>query len=228
MNRVLIPLAGVLLLAFLVLQFLLFARISRLERELALVRAAPAAEPADSITGAAIEPPPATAAKEDAPPAVDPLRPVPASPAAPRKAAERRDERTDATPVTRSDVRRIFGEMMKERQDRFDLKVVEVRDPLEVMKEKLQLSPSQILRIKEHRETRDAAVVELKNEKDPENGYERYREIEKDYQASVRAELDFNQQKRYDELRESGELMDFFGGGGNYTLKAGRARAVDK
>ena len=95
-------------------------------------------------------------------------------------------------------------------------------DPMTVMDRELKLSPIQKTRIAGHMKERDDATMDLwqteEGRKDWRATQEKSEELRKKCEESVKRELDLAQQDKYEELKKSGKLLDFGGGGASVVI----------
>lgn len=226
MNRspVLLGVLGSLILALGIGQFLTFQRLRKLELRLTSTEVASSAPASPSVTVNAPDPSSSfTTDRSGIPATPTPTStpaPAPASTLSPAPHSVAPASAASSRPVNTTEVEEIVNRILKERDKKHpfgDLFSIEMADPMQVMEQELNLSPAQKLRIEEHRKNREAAFEELMSGAaplaDPKSFGEKSEAIENHYVASVKGELDYEQAKKYDELRNSGKLMDYGGSG---------------
>jgi hypothetical protein len=217
-----------LLLALCVTQVLLFVRLQKLEDK-STEASPPEVAPAAPEATAAGEPepvPPCSQPRAAGPPPVSSLEdviPEEPKPAPEQKKAIEGGESPEppsdpSAPVTEGRVKDIVKRMLEEDRKKRGpgdwMRMDDLEDPLEVMKRELNLTPAQILAIKEHRAQFEATVAGLMTSDgmmtDQEAWTQDLKAASEEYHASVKRELNYEQQQKYDTLRESGKLVDFY------------------
>ena len=213
--RIAITLLSVALLAVFILQAVLFRRIQQLEERLdTRQEEARRRPPVRGTERASVPAPPGPGFPERGALSVMTTEPAPAAetpePSTPAAAPD--------APLPRNEVEQLVRRMIREEREKSPLgrgMNFTMEDPMKVMERELKLSPAQILRIKEHRKARRESFMQLDRDTSLQSdlkGYaKRFKDAEEAYHDAVKRELDFSQQKKYEDLRKSGKLMDLYG-----------------
>ena len=133
--------------------------------------------------------------------------------------------------MSESDIEALVERKLKEHDKNNPFKFLDMEDPVVVMERELKLSPIQKTRIMQHRKERDDAVMALWETEEGRKNFretqEKVEELGKKCDESVKRELTLEQQDKYEELKKSGKLMDFAGGGG-MSIVINRDEPVDE
>ncbi len=217
MNMTRTALLGALVLGLLATQIVLFRRVSLMQKQVAELerrrvpsRPAPPAPrpPEEPVAAVALDPAPPARSSLTREPAVSAEREA-AVPAAP------------GAPLAAGDVESIVNRVLEEREKNSPfgrVVAMNLEDPMEVMKRELGLSPAQAMSVEGYRKGRRLALEELQKSglmtNDARAWKDQTRAIQNNYEAMVRSELSAEQQKKYDELKKSGKLVDLGSGAG--------------
>ena len=137
--------------------------------------------------------------------------------------AARKPGRKSGEPMTEKDIEALIEKKLAARDKKNPLNaLMNFEDPMKVMERELKLTALQKTRILEHMKERDDATMELwqseEARKDWRGIQEKSDELRKKCDESIKREMDLTQQDKYEELKKSGKLMDFGGGGRSVVI----------
>ena len=122
--------------------------------------------------------------------------------------------------MTADDIEAIVRRVLDKRSEknRFSKKKGKSGSPIPLLEKELKLNPSQKLRIEEYYNARRDAWIELKTgtlwSEDPKAFRAQWEEVGVRYEELVKAQLTYEQGQRYEELRSTGRLGNWYSGRG--------------